>query len=181
MNRGADVARALRRGLLAAAVVIAGLMSGGISAPAQAIEPLSFDDPARQQRYEALLGELRCLVCQNESLASSEAGLAADLRREVHARVAAGESDAEIRQYLVDRYGEFVLYRPRLSWRTGLLWFAPALLLVFGLLLILRIVRRRGQADVDNLSADDRARLDAVLQQHGHEQGRQSGHQQDKR
>lgn len=134
---------------------------------ALAVQPLRFDDPAKQQRFETLLKELRCLVCQNQSLASSEAGLATDLRQAVHAKVDAGQSDAEIRQYLVDRYGEYVLYRPRLNRKTWLLWFGPAFLALAGLLALIITVKKRARIfSEDALENSDRERLQQLLQKH---------------
>jgi cytochrome c-type biogenesis protein CcmH len=96
---------------------------------AQAIDAEApFADPALQARYERLTHELRCLVCQNETIADSSAPLAADLRRELRRMILAGQGDAEIRAFLTARYGDFVLYRPPLSSRTWLLWAAPGLL-----------------------------------------------------
>jgi cytochrome c-type biogenesis protein CcmH len=105
-----------------------------------------FEDPAEQARYEQLIRDLRCLVCQNESIADSNAPLASDLRREVHDLIAKGRSDAEIRTFLTDRYGDFVLYRPPLRPRTWLLWSAPVLFLLGGLGLVGVIVARRARA-----------------------------------
>lgn len=134
---------------------------------AAAIEPLNFDDPAKQARYERLLHEFRCLVCQNESLASSGAGLADDLRQEVHRMVAEGKSDAEIRDYLVERYGEFVLYRPPVTTRTYLLWFGPFLLAVVGLAALVIAIRRRSRrTPPDTLDDSERERLRRVLDRH---------------
>lgn len=106
----------------------------------------AFEDPALQQRYDQLVNELRCLVCQNNSIADSNAMLATDLRREVRELIAAGRSDAEIRTYMTDRYGDFVLYRPPVAPRTWLLWAAPALLLIGGLAAASVIVVRRARA-----------------------------------
>jgi cytochrome c-type biogenesis protein CcmH len=110
----------------------------------------AFDDPALQARYENINRELRCLVCQNQTIADSNATLAADLRREVREMIAAGKSDAEIREFMIQRYGDFVLYRPRMTASNFLLWAAPVLLLVIGALAALRFVRRRAaEADID--------------------------------
>ena len=103
----------------------------------------AFDDPALQARYEHITRELRCLVCQNETIADSNATLAGDLRREVREMIAAGKSDDEIRQFMIDRYGDFVLYRPRMTASNFLLWAAPVLLLVLGAFAVVRVVRRR--------------------------------------
>lgn len=134
---------------------------------AVALQPLGFDNPAKQQRFETLLTEIRCLVCQNQSLASSEAGLAKDLRQEVHAKVDAGQSDAEILQYLVDRYGEYVLYRPRLNHKTWLLWFGPALLALAGLIALIMTVRKRARMPSEEpLENRGRERLQQLLHKH---------------
>ena len=120
-------------------------------------------DPALDARLKTLEEELRCLVCQNQSLADSSAPLAEDLRREVRELAVAGKSDAEIKQYLVARYGDFVLYRPPVKSTTWLLWFGPFVLLVGGGVIWWLIARRRGRkADDDDedfpLSADDAAK-----------------------
>lgn len=106
-----------------------------------------FPDAAEQARYEALIHVFRCLVCQNETIADSDADLAADLRRQVHDMVAAGRSDAEIRAYLVDRYGNFVLYKPPVETGTWLLWGGPFLLLLVGLAVVVTVVNRRSRMD----------------------------------
>ncbi len=106
----------------------------------------AFDDPAMQERYERLIGELRCLVCQNESIADSNAMLAGDLRREVRDMMQAGRTDLEIRAFMTERYGDFVLYRPPFVPRTWFLWAAPALLLAGGIGLGAFIVLRRVRA-----------------------------------
>ena len=105
----------------------------------------AFEDPILQERYDRLVNELRCLVCQNNSIADSNAMLATDLRREVRELIAAGRSDAEIRTYMTDRYGDFVLYRPPVAPRTWLLWAAPALLLMGGVAAAGIIVARRAR------------------------------------
>jgi len=109
---------------------------------------VAFQDPVQQARYEQLNRELRCLVCQNQTIADSTAPLAADLRREVREMMQAGRTDAEIRQFMIERYGDFVLYRPRLNATNFLLWAAPALLLLIGGGVAVRFIRRR-TAEVD--------------------------------
>lgn len=112
---------------------------------------IAFDDPAQQARYERLNRELRCLQCQNQTIADSTAPLAADLRREVREMMKAGRTDAEIRQFMLERYGDFVLYRPRMNAANFLLWAAPALLLLIGALAAVRFIRRRtAEVDVDD-------------------------------
>ena len=128
----------LRAGLLA------GLLAVGM--PALAIDSeAAFDDPVLQHRYEAINRELRCLVCQNQTIADSNATLAQDLRREVREMIAAGNTDAEIREFMIERYGDFVLYRPRMTAQNFLLWAAPALLLLVGAVVVVRVVRRKAQ------------------------------------
>jgi len=107
------------------------------------VAPLQFRDPAEEARFHALVAELRCVMCQNQSLADSNAQIAFDLRREVLTLMREGRSDAEIKDFLVARYGEFVLYRPRLETTTWLLWLGPALLLLGGGYVVSRIVRKR--------------------------------------
>jgi cytochrome c-type biogenesis protein CcmH len=117
--------------------------------------------PALQERYDRLINELRCLVCQNNSIADSNAGLAADLRREVRDLLLAGKSDAEILRFMTERYGDFVLYRPPFVARTWLLWLAPALLLLLGAFIAVRIVRGRARlaaADADDSDVDGEVR-----------------------
>jgi cytochrome c-type biogenesis protein CcmH len=117
-----------------------------IAVPAQAIDTeAAFEDPVLQHRYEAINRELRCLVCQNQTIADSNATLAQDLRREVREMIAAGKTDDEIRDFMIERYGDFVLYRPRMSAGNLLLWGAPALLLLAAAIVLVRVVRRRAQ------------------------------------
>jgi cytochrome c-type biogenesis protein CcmH len=106
----------------------------------------AFDDPAKQERYERLIRDLRCLVCQNQSIADSNATLASDLRREVRDLMEAGQSDEQIRSFMTERYGDFVLYRPPVRPRTWLLWSAPALLLLGGIGIAVLVVSRRARA-----------------------------------
>ena len=111
-----------------------------------AVDPLPFKDRAEELRFQNLTKQLRCLVCQNESLNDSSAPLAADLRRDVFEQMQAGKSDAEIKQWLTARYSDFVLYDPPLRGGTWLLWFGPLLVLFGGGAAILAIVRRRARA-----------------------------------
>ena len=114
--------------------------------------PLQFRDAVEERHFRALVTELRCVMCQNQSLADSNAMVAHDLRREVLALMRQGRTDAQIQDYLVARYGEFVLYKPRMEGRTWLLWFGPALLLLAGGFVVARVVRKHAGADV---SVDD--------------------------
>ena len=109
----------------------------------------AFDDPALQARYEGVTRELRCLVCQNETIADSNAMLAGDLRREVREMIAAGKTDDEIRDFMIARYGDFVLYRPRMTATNFLLWAAPVLFLLIGGFIGIRFIRRQA-ADADD-------------------------------
>lgn len=112
-------------------------------AVAQAIQPLPFRDRAEEVRFQRLSSELRCPMCQNETLADSNAPIAHDLRRQVFEMIQAGKSDDEIKSYLVDRYSQFVLYKPPVEPATWLLWFGPAVLLVAGGIVVAIQVRRR--------------------------------------
>jgi cytochrome c-type biogenesis protein CcmH len=108
-----------------------------------------FSDPALQERYENITRELRCLVCQNETIADSNATLARDLRKEVREMIAAGKSDEDIKQFMLARYGDFVLYKPRLTPTNFLLWASPVLLLLGGAGAALVFIRRRAaEADI---------------------------------
>ncbi|MEP6938422.1 MAG: cytochrome c-type biogenesis protein [Rudaea sp.] len=112
---------------------------------AHAIDPLPFKDRAEEVRFQQLTRQLRCLVCQNQDLADSDAPLAGDLRRQVFEMMHAGKSDAEIKDYLVARYNDFVLYDPPLKPGTWLLWFTPLALVLIGAFVLARIVRARAR------------------------------------
>jgi cytochrome c-type biogenesis protein CcmH len=125
-------------------------------------------DPVAEKRLQALSEELRCLVCQNQNIADSNAELAQDLRREIRGMIRAGKSDKEIVDFMVARYGDFVLYRPPVKGITLLLWGGPVVLLVFGVFMLIRYQRRRAQrvADADRpLSDDEASRADALLKE----------------
>ena len=119
--------------------------------------PMEFNDPATALRFKKLTEELRCLVCQNQSLADSHAGLAQDLRNEVHRMVIAGDSDKEIITYMVARYGDFVLYRPLVKNTTYFLWFGPFLILFIAIIIIGRVIRLRANdmVEEDNEQGND--------------------------
>jgi cytochrome c-type biogenesis protein CcmH len=123
-------------------VLVAMLLAGQL---AVAIDPAGLPDPAQQQRYLALIHELRCLKCQGETVADTPADFAKDIRSKVREMITAGSSDAEIRQYLVERYGEIILLRPRWSFANSWLWLAPALLLGLGVFVGARVLRQRRQ------------------------------------
>jgi cytochrome c-type biogenesis protein CcmH len=120
-------------------------------------------DPVLEKRVMTLAEELRCLVCQNQTLADSNAPLAQDLRNQVRERMREGKSDAEVVDFLVERYGDFVLYRPPLKATTVLLWFGPLLLLAAGFAFLIRRVMRRRQAPDVEVSAADRKRAAELL------------------
>ena len=136
-----------------------------IGVQANEAAPLA-EDPVVEQRLIIIAEELRCLVCQNESLAGSRADLAMDLRREVRTLIKAGKTDAEIKEYLVSRYGDFVLYRPPVKPTTWLLWFGPLLLLIGAIWLLISIIRRsQNQKNAPVLDAAQRAKAQALLQE----------------
>ena len=109
----------------------------------------AFDDPAMQARYEHLIAEIRCVTCQNQTIKDSNAFIAADLRREIRRLMEEGKDDDEIADFLVTRYGDFVLYRPRFAGKTLALWIAPFLLVLFGGFAIFRVIRHRMTLSVD--------------------------------
>jgi cytochrome c-type biogenesis protein CcmH len=109
----------------------------------EAVDPTQMPTPALQSRYLSLTHELRCMQCQNESIADSPVDLAADLRRQVHDMLIAGKTDDDVRNFMVARYGEFILFRPRMSLRTAWLWLAPGVLILVGAFVAVRIVQQR--------------------------------------
>ena len=164
-RRAAAAALSLLLGLSASSVAALSAQVALLALPAPAAaqasdpSPLRFRDAAEESRFRALVSQLRCVMCQNQSLADSNAQIAHDLRREVLDLMREGRSDADIKRFLVARYGEFVLYQPRVETKTWLLWFGPALLLLAGGFVVARIVRRHagmaGTAQAGN--ADDAA------------------------
>ena len=122
------------------------------------------DDPVLEQRLISISEEMRCLVCQNESLAGSRSDLANDLRREIRTLIKEGKSDDQIRNFMVERYGDFVLYRPPVKPITWLLWIGPFIILLMGIVGLLTYLRRRNDAvSTVVLSDDDNHRIDALL------------------
>ncbi len=125
---------------------------------------LLVQDEATEKRLETISSELRCLVCQNESLAGSQAELAQDLRKEIRGMIRSGKSDSEIMEFMVARYGDFVRYRPPLKASTLLLWFGPALLFIVALVALFLTLRRRNQTIRETpLSADEQQRVERLL------------------
>lgn len=147
---------------LLTALVLAG---APVPAAAQSSE-IANPNPAVEARLKGLAHELRCLVCQNQTIADSDAPLAVDLRKQIRGMIAAGKTDDDIRAYMVERYGNFVLYKPPFSAATALLWAGPFLLLLMGVAVMVRLLRRRApaaaaqprpsrQADLDRLLGDE--------------------------
>ena len=128
------------------------------------------DDPVIEARLAKLSKELRCLQCQNQTLADSPAGLAADLRREIREQMEAGKSDEQVVAFLTQRYGDFILYKPRVTYTTYLLWFGPFVLLLGGLYVLFRYIKqRRDSIPEQPLSANDRRRAEELLSASGKE------------
>jgi cytochrome c-type biogenesis protein CcmH len=152
-------------GLLLALVTAAAVYA----APARAVQPDEMlPDPALEARARALSRELRCMVCQNQSIDDSDAPLARDLRILVRERLKAGDGDRQVLDFLTARYGEFVLLKPRLSWHTAALWGTPAAVLILGAVGLVVLLRRRAPGkDVATLSAAEQARVDDILRQEG--------------
>jgi cytochrome c-type biogenesis protein CcmH len=111
---------------------------------------IAFEDPEMQARYEKIISEVRCLKCQNQTIRDSNAFLADDLRREIRRLLAEGKSDAEVYDFLVTRYGEFALYRPRMAGKTLILWLAPLLCAIVGAVVVVRVLRRRMSLPIDD-------------------------------
>ena len=140
------------------------LLLAGLAFAVIAKEAQSVDDPAIEQRMKALTEQLRCLVCQNETLADSRADLAEDLRRQIREQMKAGKSDQEIIGFLTDRYGDFVLYNPPVKRTTYLLWFGPFVLLIAGTAVLYRYLKRRRELISDQpLTTDERKRAEEIL------------------
>jgi cytochrome c-type biogenesis protein CcmH/NrfF len=144
--------------------VLLALLPVLLAAPAHAVKPDEMlSDPALEARARAISEGLRCMVCQNQSIDESDADLARDLRILVRERLKAGDSDRQVVDYIVSRYGEFVLLKPRLEPRTLLLWGAPLLLLLAGGAFMIVAMRSRRSPQTSALTADEQAALDAML------------------
>ncbi|MFN3565105.1 MAG: cytochrome c-type biogenesis protein [Burkholderiaceae bacterium] len=147
---------------LVASLAMAAAFAGG-AAFANVAVPTE-NDPVASKREHDLASKLRCLVCQNQSIAESNAALAQDLRRQVREQIAAGRSDAEIIDFMTSRYGDFVLYRPPFKATTALLWGGPAALAAIGVFVLVRVVRaRRGSAAELPLTPEEHARAERLL------------------
>ena len=131
------------------------------------LEEFQFQSPAQEHEFRELIGKLRCLVCQNESLAASQADLAQDLREEVYHMMQDGKSQDEIIEFLVARYGDFVLYQPPVKPSTYILWFGPFVLIGIGGFFLLRALQRKDREPEADLSPTDRDRIEQLLTQPG--------------
>jgi cytochrome c-type biogenesis protein CcmH len=133
------------------ALAVALMFTAFATSTVQAVDPTEMPTPALQERYLALTHELRCMQCQNESIADSPVDLAADLRRQVHDMLLAGKSDDDVRDFMVARYGDFILFRPRMVWRNAWLWATPGVLIIIGAIVAVRILKQRSRlVDTDN-------------------------------
>ncbi len=147
---------------LFAALTLGLLLCGNLQATAT-LESFKFATTEEEEHFKGLIEQLRCLVCQNQSLADSDAELAHDLRAEVYNMVQEGKSDKQIVEFLVTRYGDFVLYNPPVKPSTWLIWFGPFVLLLLAAALLLRSLRRQQQAPQQEISDTDRKRLEQAL------------------
>jgi cytochrome c-type biogenesis protein CcmH len=147
-------------------LVAAGLLALASTWAFGQAEEVAHPDPVVEQRLKDLAEELRCLVCQNQTIADSNAPLALDLRNQIRQQIAAGRDDAQIRAYMVERYGDFVLYRPPFKATTALLWLGPLLLIGMGATVFLFVVRKRKAAPEASAPLDEtqRAQLEALLE-----------------
>lgn len=133
------------------------------SVVAAGIELREFDDPVMEQRYHDLTGSMRCPLCENQAIDDSDAPISADMRERIYQLLQDGQSDIEITNHMVSRFGEYILYNPRLENRTYLLWGIPIALLLGGALLVVLIVRTRRNASASSLSAEEQARLNELV------------------
>lgn len=144
-------------------VILLWLQLFSLASFAQGPQPTP-QDPVANKRAVHLAEELRCLVCQNQSIAESNAELAVDLRRQIREQIAEGKSDSEITKYMVERYGDFVLYRPPVNMATLVLWFGPLLLLLIGFVVMFRYLRARGKnAGQQALTVEQQREAESLL------------------
>ena len=134
-----------------------------VSVMAAGIELREFDDPVMEQRYRDLTASMRCPLCENQAIDDSDAPISGDMRERVYQLLQDGQSDIEITNHMVSRFGEYILYNPRLENRTYLLWGIPVALLLGGLLLVVLIVRARRNSSASSLSAEEQARLNELV------------------
>ncbi|WP_296805326.1 cytochrome c-type biogenesis protein [Thiocapsa sp.] len=158
----------VRKLSLSLALLAGTLAFGNLSA--YTLEEFKFEQPGQHEAFRDLIAKLRCLVCQNESLAGSQAGVAQDLREEVYRMMLEGQSDEEIVTFLVDRYGDFVLYEPPIKPSTYILWFGPFIFLGVGGYLLFRTLGRKKDEPEEDLTEAERARLQRLLAAGGDKQ-----------
>ena len=132
----------------------------GSAATAGPMDAFVLENPEQEELFHKLSGELRCLVCQNQAISDSNAGLAQDLRKEIHGMILQGKDEDEIVTFMVERYGDYVLYRPPFKPLTWLLWFGPVIAFIFGLFYVVRFIRtQKAASDVGELSSEENERL----------------------
>lgn len=158
-------------------IFLLSLHSMPFAAPMEAFE---FDTPEQEAAFHKLSQELRCLVCQNQAIAESDAGLAKDLRTEIHKMLQEGKTEDEIAEFMVQRYGDYVLYNPPFKPATWLLWFGPALVFLLAVFYVVKYLRRQDtEVDVDEFSADDIERLKNLQAESGGLSGSESALKED--
>lgn len=138
-----------------------------VSVVAGGIEVREFDDPVMEKRYRDLTASMRCPLCENQAIDDSDAPISADMRERVYQLLQDDQADIEIINHMVDRFGEYILYNPRLDNRTYLLWGVPIALVLIGTLLVVLIVRARKNASATSLSAEEKARLNELIKREG--------------
>lgn len=147
-------------------IFLLGLMPGFAMA---AIDTFEFADEVQQERYQQFIDEMRCPKCDNQSLSGSNSAIALDLRKQLYEMVKSDKTDDEIVSYMVDRYGDFILYKPRMTSSTIFLWAAPFLFLLIGLVIMFLLLKSRKKISTNqNLSANERAELDQLLKQYSY-------------
>ena len=139
------------------------LLALSFSVSASSIQAYSFDNKEQEKAYQSLIDDLRCLVCQNQNIAESNAELAKDMRRKTYEMVKQGKSEQEISAFMVTRYGDFVLYRPPFEPMTWLLWFGPLIIFIIGLIFVVRFMKlQNAAAQVESLSEEDVERIKSL-------------------
>jgi len=151
------------RNLLVSMLLLLLVVAASPLPAAVTLESFTFPTKVEEQHFKDVIGQLRCLVCQNETLADSDADLAHDLRAEVYEMMKSGKSDKEVIDFLVNRYGDFVLYNPPVKPSTYLIWYGPFVLLAIAALLLIRAVGRQRQVREPEISAEERKRLERLL------------------
>ncbi|XUO86237.1 cytochrome c-type biogenesis protein [Halomonas sp. KM072] len=144
-------------------IVTAMLLATAGSVMAGGIEVREFDDPVLEKRYRDLTASMRCPLCENQAIDDSDAPISADMRERVYVLLHEGRADIEIINHMVQRFGDYILYNPRLENRTYLLWGLPIVLVLIGLVVVIMVVRARRNASAKALSAEERARLNALI------------------